>query len=131
MLCGLIVRKWYQMLPDALQLRPGDDGGKRLLHPHRVGVVLGICAPDQDIGYPINTKRSGTHGGLRLTTDHEAPQPGEIAQFRRNRPCNLVVREAQMSQSAITVGEHAVPLVEGSLAKPESTEGMTLQQQNG
>ena len=25
-----------------------------------------------DIGYPINTKKSGTHGGLRLTTDHEA-----------------------------------------------------------
>ena len=33
------------MLPDALQLRPGDDGGKRILHPHRVGVVLGIDAP--------------------------------------------------------------------------------------
>ena len=48
----------------------------------------------------------------------QVPQIGEIAQPRRNRPCNLVVREAQMSQSAITVGEHAVPLVEGSLAKP-------------
>jgi hypothetical protein len=26
----------------------------------------------KDIGYPINTKKSGTHGGLGLTTDHEA-----------------------------------------------------------
>ena len=28
-------------------LGPGDDGGKRLLHPHRVSLVLGVCAPEQ------------------------------------------------------------------------------------
>ena len=33
---------------------------------------LEYTIPKQDIGYPINTKKSGTHGGLRLTTDHEA-----------------------------------------------------------
>ena len=51
-----------QMLPDALELRPGDDGGKRLLHPHRVGVVLGIDSPDQGPRFLIDTKNCGTRG---------------------------------------------------------------------
>ena len=51
------------MLPDALQLRPGDDGGKRLLHPHRVGVVLGVDSPDQLPRFLIDTKNCGTRGG--------------------------------------------------------------------
>ena len=52
-----------QALADALQLGLGDDGGKRLLHPHRVGVVLGVCAPDQGPRFLIDTKNCGTRGG--------------------------------------------------------------------
>ena len=40
-------RPGAQALANELELGLGDDGGKRLLHPHRVGVVLGVCAPDQ------------------------------------------------------------------------------------
>ena len=47
---------------DALGLGFGDDGGKRLLDPYRVGLVLGVGAPDQDICYPIDTKNSSTRG---------------------------------------------------------------------
>ena len=47
---------------DALGLGFGDDGGKRLLDPYRVGLVLGVGAPNQDISYPIDTKSSGTLG---------------------------------------------------------------------
>ena len=35
------------MVPDAMELGLGDDGGKRLLHPHRFALVLGVRAPDQ------------------------------------------------------------------------------------
>ena len=35
-----------QMPPDAAELGPGDDGGKRLLHPHRFGIVFGVHAPE-------------------------------------------------------------------------------------
>ena len=47
---------------DALGLGFGDDGGKSLLDPYRVGLVLGVGAPDQDIGYPIDTKHCGIRG---------------------------------------------------------------------
>ena len=47
---------------DALGLGFGDDGGKRLLDPYRVGLVLRVGAPDQDIGYPIDTKHCGIRG---------------------------------------------------------------------
>ena len=38
------------MLPDAAELGLGDDGGKRLLHPHRLGLVLGVHAPEHCAG---------------------------------------------------------------------------------
>ena len=55
-------RAGAQVPPDALELRPGDDGGKRLLHPHRFGVVLGVRAPDQLPCFLIDTKNCGTRG---------------------------------------------------------------------
>ncbi len=36
-----------QLATDALELGLGYDGGKRLLHPHRVGSVLGVHAPQE------------------------------------------------------------------------------------
>ena len=32
------------------ELRLGDDGGESLLHPHRLGLVLGLGSPDQSAG---------------------------------------------------------------------------------
>ena len=61
-----------QQFAYAIELGRGDDGWEGVRHPHGVGPVLGVHAPGQDMGYSINTKKSGTHGGLGLTIDHEA-----------------------------------------------------------
>ena len=51
-------------LVDQAELGLGDDGGERLFHPHRVGVVLGVVAPDQLPRFLIDTKNCGTRGRL-------------------------------------------------------------------
>ena len=55
---GLLNGRWNICAPQGL----GDDGGKRLLHPYRVGLVLGLRSPNQGTGIPINTKKSATRG---------------------------------------------------------------------
>ena len=61
---GLMTLGARERAVDALGLGFGDDGGERFLDAHRLSLVFRVGAPDQDIGYPINTKKSGTHGGL-------------------------------------------------------------------
>ena len=40
----------FQQFPDPLELLVGDDGGKGVLHPHRLLAVPALLAPDQSAG---------------------------------------------------------------------------------
>ena len=76
-------------------LGPGDDGGKRLLHPHRLCLVLRLGAPDQDICYPIETKKLGIRGGWDLSRFQRAADPTDLPHSvdrRAGRPTALRVQ---------------------------------------
>ena len=49
-------------LVDPAELGLGDDGRERLLHPHRLGLVLCVGSPDQLPRFLIDTKNCGTRG---------------------------------------------------------------------
>ena len=67
-------------LADSVELGLRDDGGERLLHPHRLGVVLCLRAPDQLPRFliEIDTKNCGARGGV----DMEAAE-GDSAETSR------------------------------------------------
>ncbi len=52
-LAGLIDRSGARQLVDAVEPGFGDDGVECPLHPHRLGIILGVGAPDQSAGVDL------------------------------------------------------------------------------